>query len=322
MESVKFYQSALGIDVCAERLDWHRLPEGSSGVYGNSAEGIRELLAALTQSGVDIVVIEATGGLQRQVASALVAAGIAVVVLNPRHVRDFARASGQLAKTDAIDAKVLALFGLRMQPQPRTLPDAAALALIDRLARRGQLVEMQAAEKNRRHRASTAMQKSIDRHLVFLNKAITALDHELDDTLRGSPVWADKVTLLEDVTGVGPQTVRRLLIELPELGKLDRHGIAKLVGVAPLNCDSGKFRGKRVIWGGRVNVRNTLYMAAMSARRFNVPLKAFFERLIAAGKPFNVALVAVMRKLLTILNAMLRDNTAFNPQLVVNRGLT
>jgi transposase len=322
MESVKFYQSALGIDVCAERLDWHRLPEGSSGGYGNSAEGIRELLAALTQSGVDIVVIEATGGLQRQVASALVAAGIAVVVLNPRHVRDFARASGQLAKTDAIDAKVLALFGLRMQPQPRTLPDAAALALIDRLARRGQLVEMQAAEKNRRHRASTAMQKSIDRHLVFLNKAITALDHELDDTLRGSPVWADKVTLLEDVTGVGPQTVRRLLIELPELGKLDRHGIAKLVGVAPLNCDSGKFRGKRVIWGGRVNVRNTLYMAAMSARRFNVPLKAFFERLIAAGKPFNVALVAVMRKLLTILNAMLRDNTAFNPQLVVNRGLT
>jgi len=320
MESVNTYRSALGIDVCAQRLDWHRLPGSSSGTFANTPAGIRALVAEVQKAGVDIVVIEATGGLQRQAAAALAGAGIAVAVVNPRQVRDFARAAGQLAKTDQIDAKVLALFGLRLQPQPRTLPDAAALALADKLARRGQLVEMRAAEKNRRHRASTAMQKSIDRHLAFLEQAIKVLDKDLDNSLRGSPAWADKVALIEAVTGVGPQTVRRLLIELPELGKLDRHGIAKLVGVAPLNRDSGTRRGKRMIWGGRVNVRNTLYMAALSASRFNAPLKAFFTRLKAAGKPHKVALVAVARKLLTILNAMLRDRSAWNPKLVEKRA--
>ncbi|WP_029888477.1 IS110 family transposase [Polycyclovorans algicola] len=320
MESISVYRSALGIDVCAERLDWHRLPERSRGEVANTPDGIQSLVADLRKVGVDIVVIEATGGLQRQVASALVAAGIAAAVINPRQVRDFARASGQLAKTDQIDAQVLALFGLRLQPQPRNLPDAAALELADKLARRSQLVEMSAAEKNRRHRASTAMKRSIDGHLAFLDQAIKTLDQDLDDTLRGSPAWAEKVALLEVVTGVGPQTLRRLLIDLPELGKLDRHGIAKLVGVAPLNRDSGTFRGKRAIWGGRVKVRNTLYMAALSASRFNVPLKAFFERLKAAGKPHKVALVAVARKLLTILNAMLRDTSAWNPKLVEKRA--
>ena len=320
MESISVYRSALGIDVCAERLDWHRLPERSRGEVANTPDGIQSLVADLRKVGVDIVVIEATGGLQRQVASALVAAGIAVAVINPRQVRDFARASGQLAKTDQIDAQVLALFGLRLQPQPRNLPDAAALELADKLARRSQLVEMSAAEKNRRHRASTAMKRSIDGHLAFLDQAIKTLDQDLDDTLSGSPAWAEKVALLEVVTGVGPQTLRRLLIDLPELGKLDRHGIAKLVGVAPLNRDSGTFRGKRAIWGGRVKVRNTLYMAALSASRFNVPLKAFFERLKAAGKPHKVALVAVARKLLTILNAMLRDTSAWNPKLVEKRA--
>jgi transposase len=320
MESLKSYTSAMGIDVCAERLDWHRLPDRSSGVHPNTPKGIQALVADLKRSGVDIVVIEATGGLQRQVATGLVCAGIAVVVVNPRQVRDFARASGQLAKTDRIDAQVLALFGLRIQPQPRTLPDEAALELADKLARRDQLIEMRVAEKNRRYRASTAMKRSIDRHLAFLDQAIKALDHDLDDTLRGSPAWAEKVELLEAVTGVGPQTLRRLLISLPELGQLDRHAIAKLVGVAPLNRDSGVFRGKRVIWGGRVNVRNTLYMAALSASRFNVPLKAFFERLRAAGKPHKVALVAVARKLLTILNAMLRDHSQWNPHLAAKRA--
>ena len=309
MESLSSYQSALGIDVCVARLDWHRLPEASSGSHPNSPTGIAALVADLQQSRVDIVVLEATGGLQRQAASALAAAGSAVAVINPRQVRDFARAAGQLAKTDALDAKILALFGLRMRPQLRTLPDAAALALAD------QLVEMRAAEKNRRHRASTALQKSLDRHLVFLDKAINALDQALDSSLRGSPIWAEKVALLEAVVGVGPQTVNRLLIELPELGQLDRHAIAKLVGVAPLNRDSGACRGQRMIWGGRVNVRNTLYMAATTARRFNPSLKAFLERLIAAGKPYKVALVAVVRKLLTILNAMLRDHAAWNSKL-------
>jgi transposase len=320
MESLRSYSRSLGIDVCAEQLDWHRLPEGSSGSEPNTSEGIQALIAQLNQSGVDIVVIEATGGLQRQAATALVAAGFAVAVVNPRQIRDFARASGQLAKTDRIDARVLALFGLRMQPQPRALPTEEAMALADKLARRGQLVEMRAAEKNRRHRASTAMKKSIDRHLAFLDQAIKALDQDLDDTLRGSPAWAEKVRLLDAVTGVGPQTIRRLLIELPELGTLNRHAIAKLVGLAPLNRDSGTVRGKRIIWGGRVNVRNTLYLAARSASRFNPPLKAYFDRLRSAGKPYKVALVAVARKLLVALNAMLRDHASWNPTLVEKRA--
>jgi len=320
MESVDLYQSAMGIDVCGERLDWQRLPQHSSGSHPNTPDGIKALVADLKQSAVDIVVIEATGGLQRQAATALASAGMAVAVVNPRQVRDFARASGQLAKTDRIDALVLARFGLRMQPQPRCLPDEAALELADKLARRSQLIEMRVAEKNRRYRASTVMKRSIDRHLAFLDQAIKSLDQDLDDTLRGSPMWAEKVELLEAVTGVGPQTLRRLLIDLPELGKLDRHGIAKLVGVAPLNRDSGTFKGKRMIWGGRVNVRNTMYMAALSASRFNIPLKAFFQRLKAAGKPHKVALVAVARKLLTILNAMLRDRSVWNPQKAATRA--
>lgn len=320
MESAGVYGSAMGIDVSAERLDWHRLPQGSSGSCSNTSEGIGSLLGDLQQSGADIVVVEATGGLQRQVASALAGAGLAVAVVNPRQVRDFARAAGQLAKTDRIDAQVLALFGLRLQPQPRQLPDEAALALRDKLARRGQLIEMRVAEKNRRFRASTAMKRSIDKHLAFLDQAIKNLDKDLDDTLRGSPAWAEKVELLQEVTGVGPQTLRRLLIDLPELGQLNRKAIAKLVGVAPLNRDSGTFRGKRAIWGGRIQVRNTLYMAALSASRLNAPLKTFFQRLTAAGKPHKVALVAVARKLLTILNAMLRDRSIWNPQLVEKRA--
>jgi transposase len=320
MESVKTYGRAMGIDVCAERLDWHRLPDDRRGEYPNTAEGIKALVADLQQTGVDIVVIEATGGLQRAAATALAAAAIAVAVVNPRQVRDFARASGQLAKTDRIDAQVLAWFGLRMQPQVRALPDEAALELKDKLARRDQLIEMRVAEKNRRFRASTKIKRSIDKHLAFLDNAIQTLDQDLDDHLRGSPAWAEKAELIEAVTGVGPQTVRRLLIELPELGQLDRHGIAKLVGVAPLNRDSGTFKGKRMIWGGRMNVRNTLYMAALSASRFNPPIKAYFERLKAAGKPHKVALVAVARKLLTILNAMLRDNSAWKPKLVEKRA--
>jgi transposase len=320
METVSAYRSVLGIDVCGERLDGHRLPEGLAASWPNTPEGIKTLIVALQTEPVDLVVLEATGGLQRQAAAALAAAGIAVAVINPRQVRDFARASGQLAKTDQLDAAILALFGLCLQPQPRVLPDAAALALADKLARRGQLVDMRAAEKNRLHRASPPMRKLVEKHLAWLEKAILALERDLDDTLRGSPVWADKVRLLEAVTGVGPQTLRRLLIELPELGRLNRHGIAKLVGVAPLNRDSGTLRGKRMIWGGRANVRNTLYMAAFVATRYNAPLKLFFERLKAAGKPHKVALVAVARKLLTILNAMLRDHTAWEPKLAMKRG--
>ena len=314
------YEQVLGIDVSGEHLDWHRLPQQAQGRLANSAEGIATLIRDLQAQPADIVVIEATGGLQRPAATALAAAGFAVAVVNPRQIRDFARSSGQLAKTDRLDAAILALFGLRMQPQPRSLPDEAAQELADKLARRAQLVEMRAAEKNRRHRASSRIKKSIDRHLAFLDQAIKTLDREIDDALRGSPAWAEKAELLDEVTGVGPQTVRRLLISLPELGRLDRHAIAKLVGVAPLNRDSGKLRGTRHIWGGREDVRNDLYMAANSARLFSPPFKAFYARLLAAGKPHKVALVAVLRKLLTVLNAMLRDHTAWNPKLVEARA--
>lgn len=314
------YLSSVGIDVSGEHLDWHRLPEGASGRVANSAAGIQALKQQLQRQPVDIVVIEATGGLQREVATALVAAGLSVAVVNPRQIRDFARSSGQLAKTDQLDAAVLAVFGLRMQPEPRALPDEAAQELADKLTRRAQLVEMRAAEKNRRHRAPTRIKKSIDRHLAFLDQAIKSLDRDIDDTLRGSPAWAEKAELLDEVTGVGPQTARRLLISLPELGRLNRHAIAKLVGVAPLNRDSGKLRGTRHIWGGRETVRNDLYMAANSARRFNPPLRAFYQRLLAAGKPPKVAIVAVMRKLLVVLNAMLRDRAHWNPKLLESRA--
>lgn len=320
MENLNVYNTAMGIDVSAQRLDWHCLPQGLHGSHPNTAQGIEALVEELKRDPMDIVVVEATGGLQRAVVTALAAAKIPVVVINPRQVRDFARASGQLAKTDRLDAAVLAQFGLRMQPQLRTLPDEAAQELAGQLARRDQLIEMRVAEKNRRHRARAAMKRSIDRHLAFLDQAIKSLDQDIDDTLRGSPMWAEKVELLQGVQGVGPQTARRLLIELPELGNLDRHGIAKLVGLAPLNRDSGTLRGKRAIWGGRQTVRNTLYMAALSASRFNPPLKACFDGLIQRGKPFKVALVAVARKLLVILNAMLRDRRPWNPNIAQNRS--
>lgn len=314
------YSSALGIDVSGEHLDWYRLPGKEFGRVSNDAQGIASLIRMLESSPVDLVVIEATGGLQRQVATALVATGCAVAVVNPRQVRDFARSSGQLAKTDRLDAQVLALFGLRMQPQPRALPDEAAQELVDRLTRRAQLIEMRVAEKNRRLRAPTRIKKQIDRHLAFLDQAIKSLDREIDDTLRGSPAWAEKADLIDEVTGVGPQTVRRLLISLPELGQLSRQAIAKLVGVAPLNRDSGKLRGTRHIWGGRHEVRTDLYMAANSARRFNPPFKAFYERLLTAGKPHKVAMIAVARKLLTVLNAMIRDRSAWNPKMVESKA--
>lgn len=313
MENQTPYQTALGIDVCAARLDLRLLPLSKTWSVENTPAGLAELIAQL-ESKPDITVIEATGGLQRLAASTLAAAGWSVAVVNPRQVRDFAKASGRLAKTDQLDADNLALFGLRMQPQVRVLPDAKAQALSDALARRGQLVEMRAAEKNRLHRANTAMRKNIDIHIAWLNRQIDKLDADIDDDLRRSPVWAEKIRLLDAVKGIGPQTLRQLLLELPELGTLSRQRIAALVGVAPLNCDSGIHRGKRRIWGGRKSVRNQLYMTTLVATRCNPPLKAFYARLRASGKAHKVALVAAMRKLLTMLNAMLRDHAEWNPK--------
>lgn len=320
METQTLYQSALGIDVSAERLDLCTLPERKLWSVEYSEAGMKALLQTLAQQPPEVVVLEATGGLQRRAAACLGAAGLPVVVVNPRQVRDFARASGRLAKTDRLDAEVLALFGLRMQPQIRVLPSAEAMALSDRLARRGQLVEIRAGEKNRLSRASAAVRRNIQKHITWLDREIEQLDDDLDDALRRSPLWAEKVALLEGVKGVGPQTLRQLLIELPELGALDRKAIAKLVGVAPLNDDSGKRHGARSVWGGRKRVRNQIYMAAFIASRWNPPLKAFYGRLRAAGKPHRVATIAVARKLLTVLNAMVRDHAQWDPSLVVRRG--
>lgn len=294
------YQSALGIDVCAERLDLCWLPSRSKSSVENSAVGIADLLRQLAEMQPDIVVMEATGGLQRAVASAMAAAQHPVAVVNPRQVRDFAKACNRLAKTDVLDAETLALFGLRIQPAARVLPTAQAQALSDLLARRGQLVEMRAGERNRLSRASGAVKQHIEKHIAWLSREIDQLDDRLDGGLRQSPAWVEKAALLEAVPGVGPQSLRLLLLELPELGQLDGKQIATLVGVAPLNDDSGKHKGARRIWGGRENVRNQLYMTALVASRFNPPLKAFYAQLKARGKPHKVALIAVARKLLTM----------------------
>lgn len=315
MENQTLYQSALGIDVCTERLDVCSLPDQKMWSVDYTELGLKSLLDSLVVIRPQIIVLEATGGLQRRAAAKLAAAGFSVAVVNPRQVRDFAKASGRLAKTDALDAETLALFGLRMQPQVRALPSELALALSDRLARRGQLVEMRAGEKNRLHRASITVRRNIERHITWLEKEIQLLDNDLDDTLRGSPLWAEKAALLETIKGVGPQTLRQLLIELPELGQLNRKQIAALVGVAPLNRDSGQHRGKRVIWGGRQNVRCALYMAAFIASRHNPVFKAFREKLTLAGKPHKVVIIAVAHKLLTVLNAMLKSGTPWNQEL-------
>ena len=229
---------------------------------------------------------------------------------NPRQIRDFARATGRLAKTDALDAAVIAHFADAVRPEPRPVPSAQARALGELLTRRRQIVEMMTAERNRRKRlADRRMIKSIDRLLRALQRELSDLEADLDDTIRGTPAWRETENLLKSVPGIGDVTARVLIADLPELGTLDRKKIAALVGVAPFNRDSGTLRGKRTIWGGRANVRATLYMAALVASRHNPILRRFYQRLLEAGKPKKVALTAVMRKLLTILNAIVRDQT-------------
>ena len=234
-----------------------------------------------------------------------------MVVANPRQVRDFAKATGQLAKTDRLDANLLALFAERVQPTPRPLPDAALQALEALITRRRQLLDMVTAERNRLEHASASIRRNITDHLRWLARRVAAVDRDLDDTIQKSPVWRAKEDLLRTVPGIGPVVSRTLLADLPELGQLNRKQIAALVGVAPLARDSGTLRGKRTVWGGRAPVRAVLYMGALVAARRNTVIKAFYLRLIAAGKPKKVALIACMRKLLTILNAMMRTNTTW-----------
>ena len=257
---------------------------------------------------VALVVLEATGGFEVTVAAALCAAGLPLAVVNPRQVRDFARATGRLAKTDALDAAAIAHFAEAVHPEPRPVPDEQARALGELVTRRRQIVEMMTAERNRRQRlTSRRMVKSVDRLLKALQRELSDLETDLDDTIRKTPAWRQAEDLLKSVPGIGDVTARTLIADLPELGTLSRRRIAALVGVAPFNRDSGTMRGKRTVWGGRASVRATLYMAALSASRCNPTLKRFYQRLTDAGKPKKLALTALMRKLLTILNAILRD---------------
>lgn len=295
----------VGIDVSAAILDV-AVHEGSVSQVRNEASGIAELIGVLQEAAPTLIVLEATGAYHRNVTSALVTAGLPVAVVNPRQVRDFARSTGQLAKTDRLDAVLLARFAAVVRPTPRPVPSEATLELAALLERRRQLVEMLTAEKNRLAVARKPVRPSVQQIIRALEKALSSADEEIDRWIRQSPVWRAQEELLRSVPGVGPQTARLLIAALPELGRLTRREIAALVGVAPLACDSGTLRGRRRCWGGRSHVRAVLYMAALAAARFNPVLRIFYRRLRAAGKPVKVALTACMRRLITILNAMVK----------------
>lgn len=301
-----------GIDVAKDSLDVAQRPGTEVWHLSNDEAGIASLVQRLVQVRPASVVLEATGGLEMPLVAALVAAWLPVAVVNPRQVRDFARATGRLAKTDAIDAQILARFAEAVRPPIRPLPDAATQELSALLTRRRQLVEMLTAEKNRLRTATRAVRSDIQDHIRWLESRLSDLDRELAETIRSSPAWRTQDNLLQSTPGVGPVVSTTLLAALPELGALNRKEIAALVGVAPLNRDSGSFRGKRTVWGGRPQVRAVLYMATLVASRRNPVIRAFYQSAcggLAAGKPKKVALTACMRKLLTILNAMIRHRT-------------
>jgi transposase len=300
--------------VAKKRLDVALRPGGAPWTVGNDPGGVATVVERLQSlEAVTLIVVEATGGYELAVVAALTAAGLPVVVVNPRQVRDFARALGQLAKTDAIDAGVLAHFAEAIRPEWRPRPDDLTQLVHGWLARRRQLLEMVQAEHNRLALATAAVRPQIQRHLEWLKQQVREVDKELRTQLRRSPVWREQDDLLRSVPGVGPVLATTLLADLPELGRLNRQRIAKLVGVAPLNQDSGEHRGVRRIWGGRAPVRTTLYMATVAAIKHNAVIRAFYLRLCAAGKPKKLALTACMRKLLTILNAMLHQRTSWKP---------
>jgi transposase len=307
-------QIFVGIDVAKAQLDMALRPTGERWALTNDDAGIAVLVPRLQAIAPQLIVLEATGSYQRAVVAALAAAGLPVAVVNPRHARDFAKATGQLAKTDALDARALAHFAEAVRPMPRPLPDTQADELRAWLARRRQLVTMRTAEQNRLGSAPPRLQPDIQAHITWLNTRLTTLDDDLDTTLRASPVWREREELLRSVPGIGPVCARTLLLDLPELGTLNRQRLAALVGVAPLNRDSGTLRGSRTTWGGRAHVRATLYMSTLVAVRYNPVFKAFYERLRAAGKAAKLALTACMRKLLTILNAMVKHHAPWQPE--------
>ena len=311
----------VGIDVAKAELALDTRPAPAPWTAANDAVGVRDTVARLTALAPALVVLEATGGYELALVAALSAAGLPVVVVNPRQVRDFARATGQLAKTDRIDAGVLALFGERVRPEVRPLADEALHALDALLTRRRQLLEMLQAERNRLGQATGAharpVRQSLTQHVAYLERELRVTDSELERRVRESPAWREHEDLLRSVPGVGRVTALTLIGELPELGRLTRQQIAKLVGVAPMARDSGTLRGRRTVGAGRASVRAVLYMAALVATRRNPVIRAFYTRLLAAGKPKKLALTACMRKLLTILNAMAKHRTRWGaPDLV------
>lgn len=308
--------SSVGIDVSKANLDVCILPAKERFRLSNSETGVKELIARLTRFKEAIVVLEATGGLESYVAAALGTAGFKVAIVNPRQVRDFARALGRLAKTDRIDAEILALFGERVRPEARPLPDAALRALEALITRRRQLIEMLGAERNRLTQIDDRdVSKRIQRHVKWLQQELKAIDNDLDDTIHRTPLWRAKDDLLRSVPGVGQVTSYTLIAEFPELGSLSRKQAAALCGLAPFNVDSGTSLGRRRIWGGRASVRSVLYMAALVASRRNPAIRDFYQRLLRAGKPKKLALLAAARKLLITLNAILRDQTSWTPSL-------
>jgi transposase len=305
----------VGIDVSKRWLDVAIRPDGESLRVAHTDEGIAGLIARIENLSPALIVLEATGGLEMPLVAALAVARLPAVVVNPRQARDFAKATGTLAKTDALDASVLAHFAQAVRPEPRPLADAETQALAGWLARRRQLVEMLVAERHRLHTAAAALQPGIREHITWLQMRLGDADAELAKAVKASPCWREQDQLLRSVPGVGPVLAVTLLADLPELGRLDRKQIAALVGVAPFNCDSGQFRGKRAIKGGRASVRAALYMGALVAAQHNPIIRALYRRLLSVGKPKKLALVACMRKLLTILNAILRSGRGWQAQM-------
>jgi transposase len=302
----------VGIDVSKDRLDVEERSSGETFTTGRNAVGLEQLVARMRELSPHIIALEATGGFEIVVAAALEAAGLPVAVVNPAQVRAFATAIGQRAKTDPIDARVIAHFAEATNLEPRPLPDEQTRLLADLVGRRRQIIEMITAERQRQQRVTASRpRKSIARLIKALEKELASLDADIDDAVKGSPAWRAKEELLTSVPGVGPVISRTLMAELPELGQLGHKQIAALAGLAPFTRQSGKWRGKSFIAGGRTTVRAALFMGAMVAKKHNPVLKAFFDRLVAAGKPKMLALIAVARKLLTILNAIIRDNRSW-----------
>jgi transposase len=310
MEQSPIAPSFVGIDVSKDRLDVHVCPTGHAFAVMRDGRGLEQLVNDLRRLAPTLIMLEATGGFEITVAAALANAGLPLAVVNPRQIRDFARATGRLAKTDALDAQIIALFAERIRPEPRPLADADSQSLAELIARRRQVVEMLGMETNRLHQArNPRVQRMLKATLKTLKAQLAELDRDIDDTIKRSPIWRAADDLLTSVPGVGDVAAHTLIADLPELGQLDRRRVAALVGVAPINRDSGQMRGRRTIAGGRIEVRNALYMATLSAIRWNPVISKHYQSLVERGRPKKVALVACMRRLLGILNAIIRTNT-------------